>query len=388
MTKAEQLKLLTVDSATKRLENLRLLLAAEQEAPLRKPQFANNHIHTTYSFSPYSPTAAVYFARAAGLETAGIMDHDSVGGAKEFRQAGEIAEVAVTCGIECRVDMRETALAGKRFNNPDQRGIAYMLIHSVMPSKYDFVQEAFAPLRERRNVRNQKMVERINKILKNSGIALDFDRDVIPVSLYRDGGTVTERHILWALSDKMLDAFNPEGTTKVLEKLGIILKDSERAKLVMENEDVQYDLLGIFKAYFVELFYLPTTDECLTLKQAIVLAEQAGAILCYSYLGDVEESVTGDKRSEQYEDSYLDELFAMLHKEGIKAITYSPSRNTKEQILRVQALCKQHQMLEISGEDINSPGQSFICEKLIEPEFAHLVDATWKLIEREKNQKT
>ena len=385
MTKAEQLKLLNVPSAEKRLENLAYLLAGEQEAPKRKPQFANNHIHTTYSFSPYSPTAAVYFARAAGLETAGIMDHDSIGGAEEFRRAGEIAGVGVTCGIECRVDMRETSLSDKRFNNPDQKGIAYMLIHSVMPDKYEFVQASFAPLRERRNERNRKMVQKINELLAFSGITLDFDSDVIPVSLYREGGTITERHILWALSGKLLTTFGPEKTLKILEELKLPLRDFERNKLVPGNADIQYDLLGIFKAYFVEHFYLPTTDECLTLKEAIAIAEQADAILCYSYLGDVEESVTGDKRSEQYEDSYLDELFEMVYREGIRAITYSPSRNTKAQIARVQALCRKYQMLEISGEDINTPGQSFICEKLVEPEFAHLVDATWDLIRRENN---
>ena len=50
----------------------------------------NNHIHTTYSFSPYSPAKAVWMADRAGLATAGIMDHDSIGGAREFIEAGRI----------------------------------------------------------------------------------------------------------------------------------------------------------------------------------------------------------------------------------------------------------------------------------------------------------
>ena len=49
--------------------------------------YVNNHIHTTYSFSPYSPTDAVYMAWKNGLKTAGIMDHDSVAGAREFLEA-------------------------------------------------------------------------------------------------------------------------------------------------------------------------------------------------------------------------------------------------------------------------------------------------------------
>jgi hypothetical protein len=40
-------------------------------------------------------------------------------------------------------------------------------------------------------------------------------------------------------------------------------------------------------------------------------------------------------------------------------------------------------MFQISGEDINSPRQSFICEALSDPMFAHLIDATWALINHE-----
>ena len=42
--------------------------------------------------------------------------------------------------------------------------------------------------------------------------------------------------------------------------------------------------------------------------------------------------------------------------------------------------------MEISGEDINSPRQKFICGQLAEPQFAHLIKATWDLIDREKRE--
>ena len=74
-TREEILNLLNGENA---LENLKALLESEP-----KPETGsdvNNHIHTTYSFSPYSPTAAVWFARQAGLCTCGLMDHDSIGG--------------------------------------------------------------------------------------------------------------------------------------------------------------------------------------------------------------------------------------------------------------------------------------------------------------------
>ena len=384
MTKSEKLRLLTVASAAERLDNLAQLIKMEAEPPQVQPQFANNHIHTTYSFSPYSPTAAIYFARAAGLATAGIMDHDSIGGALEFRQAGEIAGVATTCGLECRVDMGETPFSDRRLNNPDQAGIAYMAVHSVMPDKYEFLQEVFAPLRERRNVRNRAMVQKLNELVSPIGVTLDFDTDVLPTSLYHEGGAVTERHLLWALSGKLLETFEISGVIEALEKLGIAITDSQKAKLLAEGDSLQYDILGILKAELVEQFYIPATDELLTLRELAALADEVGAILCYAYLGDVENSVTGDKRAQQFEDGFLDELFAVLKEEGVRGITYMPSRNSDAQLARLQALCKQYDMVEICGEDINSPGQSFICEKLADPRFSHLVNATWNLIEREK----
>jgi len=94
-------------------------------------EYVNNHIHTTYSFSPYSPSKAVWMAFLSGLSTAGIMDHDSVGGAREFVMAGKILQMPVTVGMECRVDMSATRLAGKRINNPDQNSIAYMAVHGI-----------------------------------------------------------------------------------------------------------------------------------------------------------------------------------------------------------------------------------------------------------------
>ena len=59
-------------------------------------------------------------AYKAGLQTAGIMDHDSLSGAREFIEAGKIADMAVTCGFETRVKMEGSKFADRSYNNPDQ----------------------------------------------------------------------------------------------------------------------------------------------------------------------------------------------------------------------------------------------------------------------------
>ena len=102
------LQALNAPTREERLENLQ---KAVQTAsfPEANPVYINCHIHTTYSFSPYSPAAAVFAAKAEGLCTAGIVDHDTTAGAEEFIEAGKIADMPVTVGMEARVSMVCTA---------------------------------------------------------------------------------------------------------------------------------------------------------------------------------------------------------------------------------------------------------------------------------------
>lgn len=354
MTSAEIRALLNADTKEQRLANLKTLIENEEKAPEILSQFANNHIHTDYSFSPYSPTAAVYFARAEGLNIAGIMDHDSIGGAEEFRAAGEIAGVATTCGFEARVDYAGTFLENTKLNNPDQVGVGYMAFHSIRREHFSAVQDFLSPLRKKRNDRNYLMVKKISEI---TGVPLDFEKEVLPLSRYNEGGSVTERHLLFALAGKMVKS---------------------------DDELERYKLLGKLKAELVPQFFIPAKEELMNLNAAVDLAKQIDCILCYAYLGDVTNSPTGDKKAAQYEDAYLPELMSLLKERGVMGVTFMPSRNTDEQLSRVMSLCDQNSLKQISGEDVNALGQSFICKKLEDPACAHLVKNAWKLIEREK----
>lgn len=147
-----------------RLSSLKNLAEMIKEGKIEKPVMGNdvnNHIHTTYSFSPYSPIKAVWMAYMAGLKTAGIMDHDSLSGAKEFIEAGKIVGIMTTIGVECRADMSKTKLNGLRINNPDQKSVAYMALHGIPHQNIDKVVEFFKPYTAHRNTRNRKMTENI-----------------------------------------------------------------------------------------------------------------------------------------------------------------------------------------------------------------------------------
>jgi len=380
-TREELLELLNGENA---LENLKALLASEP-----KPETGsdvNNHIHTTYSFSPYSPTAAVWFARAAGLCTCGLMDHDSIAGAEEFIAAATAAGMGSTIGIECRVSFKDSPFGTRRLNNPDQDGVVYMALHGVPHNKADEVNAFFAPYRAHRNERNRKMVAAINEMLGQYGIQLDFEKDVLPLSNYAKGGSVTERHISSALAYKMLEVIGSG------EKLIAFIKNDMQLPISAKiegflcdesNPHMMYDLLGWIKSQLIAKFYIDATDECPDVREVLALSERVGAISAYAYLGDVGDSVTGDKRAQKFEDDYLDELIEFIAGLGFRAVTYMPSRNTRAQLDRVRALCDKHGLFQISGEDINSPRQSFVCEAQRDPAFRNLFDATWALIAHE-----
>lgn len=373
-----------------RLASLRELKGMIDSGEIEKPiqgNDVNNHIHTTYSFSPYSPTKAVWMAYNAGLKTAGIMDHDSLSGAREFIEAAKIVGILSTIGAECRASFKNTSLADKRINNPDQNGIAYMTLHGVPHQNIDMVIDFFKPYSAKRNERNRKMIDNINKLVEGVNIHIDFDKDVVPLSMAHEGGSITERHLLFALSKKITERFGKgHQVVEFLEKdMGISVSAKAKAFLDDENNEVyEYDLLGALKSNMVEKFYIEATDECPDVTKVIDLAERTGAIAAYAYLGDVGDSVTGDKKTQKFEDSYIIELFDLLKKLNYNAVTYMPSRNTMEQLRRVRGLCEQYGFFQISGEDINSPRQKFICEAQRNPEFKNLYDATMALIAHEK----
>jgi hypothetical protein len=205
-----QIENLNNDKSDERLNSLRVLKNAIDKGDIQKPLFfndVNNHIHTTYSFSPYSPSKALFMAYMNGLKTAGIMDHDSAAGCEEFIQAGQILDMPITCGIEVRARMDKTELNGRKINNPDQDSVAYVALHGIPHQHIKTIQDFMAPYRKYRNIRNKNMCDKINQIFKKYDILLDFEKEVLPLSLYTKGGTVTERHISYALALKLLDFF-------------------------------------------------------------------------------------------------------------------------------------------------------------------------------------
>lgn len=349
----------------------------------------NNHVHTFYSFSPYSPAGAAFAAWKSGLQAVGLMDHDSISGAEEMIEACKKLAIASTIGVELRVNFTGTAVEGRRTNNPDSKNISYITLQGIPFPRIGEVKEFLAPINNEREKRDRKETKKLNTVLSECGIReIDFDRDVAAFSMVREGGSITERHIVAAVARRLIEKFRKnEGLIHFLETAFVLTLPERTKEFLSDNENPHYlyDLVGALKGDFVNRFFIqPNERECLPVSDVIAFANSIGAIPAYSYLGDVGESPTGDKRAQVFEDPFLDELIKEVKEIGFKAITYMPPRNTRNQLDRIQRLCREYNFMEISGVDINSSRQVFNCPEILDERNRHLIDSTWALIAHEK----
>ena len=167
-------------------------LGGDGKAGAVQTEDVNNHVHSTYSFSPYSPTMIAVKAVEAGLRTVGIMDHDSVSGCAEFLEACKAVNIAGTAGFEMRVNMNETSMEGLKTNNPDEPNISYIAFHGIPSTQFQALEEFLKPMQVARIARDRKEVELLNVVLADRGAPMrDFDADVLAISEAANGGSIT-----------------------------------------------------------------------------------------------------------------------------------------------------------------------------------------------------
>jgi len=382
-----------------RLEALRSFEAETQKDGSRNFDRAsaeiNNHIHTFYSFSPYSPCMAALRARDAGLGAAGSVDHDSIAAAQEMIAACSVLGIGGCVGFEARVSFRTGPngkggpFAPRKLNNPDSAGIAYMTVQGIPKKSIQAAAEFLAPVRAERLARTRAMTVSANALLREAGLSeIDFEQDIYARSKYAEGGGITERHLLAAMAEKFIQKYGkgPELVQGLKSKTGVAVSPKIAALLSdPDNPHYLYDLLGILKAEFLPGIYIqPGEKECVPAERVTAFAASIAAIPAYPYLGDVGESPTGDKKAEKFEDDYIEELFAEISRLGYRAVAYMPPRNTLAQLRNLRRLSSQWGFMEISGVDINSSRQSFNCPEVLQSEFHHLLDTTWALIAHER----
>ena len=164
--------------------------------------------------------------------------------------------------------------------------IAYMAIHGIPHTQLKRAAEFMQESRNKRNIRNVKMVEGINTRFSNDGLELDFEMDVQPLSMSHLGGSITERHLLFALAKKMCERFG-RGQAVIdylTDTMGIEVSEKLRGYLLdIANPFYEYDLLGALKSDLSSI-YIDADEECIDVRDAVAFADSIGAISAYACL--------------------------------------------------------------------------------------------------------
>lgn len=339
------IEMLSDRKAGKRLKAAKLISRAEGP---QQGQGGTLSIHTDYSFSPFTPALSAYLARRNGLAFAGISDHDTLAGAEEFCRAADIFGLQPCVGVQLRA--RIYANAGIRLNDMYENDVAFVSVRGLPRSRIKALDKALSKVRSERVARDRKMVERLNARFKKFGICLNFEDDVLKRTRYKEGGSVTERHILYALAIKLVGMF---GDAERLENfltgtLGMTVDDDTRMKLDFASPYLAHDLVGLLKDE-VKFFYVPATD-ALSAEEAVALAHENGALVTYNYVGKRSAS-TGD---EEFEGDNTKAIIERLGGLGFDAIEIVPGGD-EERENELFALAKEAGMFVLPYRDVNSP---------------------------------
>ena len=169
-------------------------------------------------------------------------------------------------------------------------------------------------------------------------MTIDFDRDVLPLSNYAMGGTVTERHLASALACRMLEVVGCG------EKLVAFIKNELQLPLSAKVEGYLLDerqspspcttcSAGSRATSSPGSTSTPPTS-CPTVREALDLCERDRRHLRLRPIWATwATAVTGDKRAQKFEDDYPGRADPLYQAElGFRAVTYMPSRNTRAQL--------------------------------------------------------
>ena len=112
-------------------------------------RYCDLHAHTTASDGDLTPTELVRLAAEIGLGALGVTDHDTVAGIPEALRAAEEAGIALAPGVEISAE----------FEPGTMHILGYFVDHADAR-----LLEALEELRGGRDVRNRKVVSRLNEL--------------------------------------------------------------------------------------------------------------------------------------------------------------------------------------------------------------------------------
>jgi predicted metal-dependent phosphoesterase TrpH len=110
---------------------------------------ADLHIHSTHSDGTLTPAEIVRLAKESGLAAVSVTDHDNIAGVSEAQAAGDENGVEVVPGVEL---------------SANEDGTDIHMLGYLIDVQSESLIEHLGIFRERRRVRAERMVEKLNKL--------------------------------------------------------------------------------------------------------------------------------------------------------------------------------------------------------------------------------
>ena len=327
----------------------------------KRSDAVNIQTHTTYSFSPYTPTMAAYMAYKFDLMVAGILDNYTVAGAKEFIKACRILNITYSVGVELRADFKEPETP---YSNVALFGVAERYFKKLTAE--------LAPFCSARRENVFSTVAAVNKKTAPHGIKIDFDKDVKP--LVHD--VLLSKYVYFALAEKLVSKFGEGERTRdfLIDSLKMELTETEKGLLSdRTNPYYVYDLANIISDNYTVFHTFKNYPSPETI---VRIAHGVGAICSYEY---VIKRGKGKKTDEELI-AYNERLIAKLKKLKFDAVSFDPSKFSKEVLASFKKLLKDNKLLPFNLTRVEFPRRRFDCA-CADPELKRdMTDAVYAVV--------
>ena len=163
---------------------------------MQYPPIIDLHVHSTASDGTYTPGEVAELAKKIGLSAIALTDHDTIDGLQEFQETGKDLGMETIAGIEF-------AALWPKHHRPE--------IHIVglgFDPKHPALLERMTEIKESRNIRNQKMCEKLSSI----GLHITLEE----VSANAGGEIITRAHFANVLLKKGYIARKEDAFTRYI----------------------------------------------------------------------------------------------------------------------------------------------------------------------------
>ncbi len=319
----------------------------EKEDGHRKESACCGFIHSSYSFSPYSPTMAAYMAYNNGLSAAGLVDTGTLAGGAEFLAA------AKEFGLHAVVGAGYFTLLPKAYRNlcnvisRDYSRFIYLAAFAVPEDSYPQMDAFLSRYRAERERGNRKALAQINSRFRGLG-QLSYEEDVLPVTNAEEGGAITRSHIMLALARRVIRmAGTGDALVDYLTKVQNISLSSREEQMLLSPVGRNYDYdLGRILSQKLKV----DDEEYVSQIHKFIGATIAAGGLVFYPVREADAVEGGEK--------YIDEMIAALKQLKLHGVAYRASA-MGQYLGYLERKLKEENLLAIDGNDIHSARDLF-----------------------------